>query len=518
MAVGENTSLREKALQIMEGFNDLPSMPQVITRVREISEDPKSSAADLANIILSDHSLTTRILRIANSAFYGQFSGKVSTITQAIILLGFNAVRNTVMGIAVYDSFSQLQRQTEFNLAHFWTRSLACGVIAKDMACRLNYKSSEEAFIAGFMHDVGQPVMCMIFANDIPRIGRLIGRTDDPVRHERDKLGLDHQEVGEWLGKKWNLPPILLKPIRLHHRVGRPLRERSPEPLVDLIYGADLIVNKLTDPTIRREEIVDLLADDIEQLLGINRHELAEVIEQTTELVHEIAGELNIEITNLTAEPVAEKMHMPAAAPPPELLDTMQRLSDAERELAIFREVSSALKKGTSEEEILQTLLEGIYRGMEFKRAILLRIDRTAHRARGVLGFGVSSQQQVLELSIPLIDGVGAIVACAVENQRVNILDQSADIYASKLDDAEKQAFDTPAFCLFPIQIMDDVEYVVFVENLDSRPIEDHRADSVESFVSQAAMALERFRLREMVAGKKPAADVDSLITVAFTK
>jgi HD-like signal output (HDOD) protein len=93
--MGVNTSLRAKALQKMEDFDCLPSMPQVIERVREISEDPASSAADLANIVLSDHSLTTRILRIANSAFYGQHSGKVSTVTQAIILTSFNSVRSS---------------------------------------------------------------------------------------------------------------------------------------------------------------------------------------------------------------------------------------------------------------------------------------------------------------------------------------------------------------------------------------------------------------------------------------
>jgi len=519
MSTSAGQSLRKKALRKMEQFDDLPSMPQIIERVREISENPQSSAADLANIVLSDHSLTTRILGVANSAFYGQYSGKVSTITQAIILMGFNAVRNIIMGICVYETFSKLEQQTKFDLTMFWTKSLGCGVVAKSLARRLKFKSSEEAFIAGFMHDIGQPAMCMIFADDVPKIGRLVGRTDDPVRHEREKLGIDHQEVGEWLGKKWNLPPVLLRPMRHHHRVGRAAREKSPEGLVDLIYSADMVINMLFDPTVNGEEIVDLVGDDLRFLLGIKREDLAWVIENAVEQTSEIAAELNIRITSFTAAPVAAPATAVAeTSVSPEFAKTMQKLSDAERELAILREAAAALKAGTSEEEILQTLLEGVYRGLEFQRVILLRIDPAAHRAQGVLGFGVSSQQQVHELSIPLKDGVGAIVSCVTENKLVNILDASADIYESMLNEAEKKALAAPAFCLFPIPIVDEVEYVVLVENPEGRPIEDNKVRSVESFISQAAMALERFRLRRLLAGKESSGDVDSLITAAFNK
>lgn len=513
-------SHRAMALAKMEQLQDLPSMPQIISRVREISENPESSAADLANIILSDHSLTTRILRVANSAFYGQYSGKVSTITQAIVLMGFDAVRSTVMGIAVYDCFAKLEKQAEFDLTSFWTKSLGCGVVAKNMAIRLRFKSSEEAFIAGFMHDIGQPVMCVIFADDIPKIGRLVSRTDDPVRHEREKLGIDHQEVGEWLGKKWNLPLVLLKPMRHHHRIGIAPRENCPIPLVDLIYAADMVINKLADPTIKNDEIPALIGTDLHRLLGIDEEDLAEVVDLAAEQTCEIAAELNIKITSFDAasQPVAAEGAPQPAAPPPEYLETMQKLSEAERELGIFREAAAALKESTSEEEILQTMLEGIYRGLGFGRALLLRIDRAAHRARGVLGFGVSSQQQVHDLSIPLKDGVGAIIACVTNDKLVNILDTSADIYRSMLDDAEKEAFDSPAFGLLPISIMDEVEYVVFVECAGGQSIEDDKARSAESFVSQAAMALERFRLRQMMAAQKPTDDVDSLITVAFNK
>jgi len=513
-----NKSLRTKALAKLEQFADLPSMPQIINRVREISENPKSSAADLANIILADHSLTTRILRIANSAFYGQYSGKVSTITQAIVLMGFNAVRNTVMGIAVYDSFAKLEERAEFDLTSFWTRSLGCGVVAKGLAVSLRLKSSEEAFIAGFMHDIGQPVMCMAFADDVPRIGLLVSRLDDPVRHEREDLGIDHQEVGEWLGRKWNLPPVLLKPMRHHHRIGMGPLEKSPFPLVDLIYSADMIINKLADPAIPNDEIAELVGSDLHRLLGINKGDLARIIGTATTLTREIAGDLQIRITGFDA---SAKSVPPAPAErvivtPPEYLETVQRLSEAERELAIFREVGVALRESTSEEEILQTLLEGVYRGLGFARVLLLRIDRATHRAQGLLGFGVSSQQQVHDVSITLKDGTGAIVTCVTKNKLINILDSSSDIYQTMLDDSENEAFASQSFCLLPIAVGDDVEYVVFLD--DGRAVADDKARSAESFVNQAAMALERFRLRALVAQTKPANDVDSLITVAFNK
>ncbi len=518
MSTATISSLRRRALQKMENFDNLPSMPQIIERVRQISEDPRSSAADLANIVLSDHSLTAKILRVANSAYYGQYSGKVSTITQAIVLVGFNAVRSIVMGIAVYDTFSRLEKKAGFDLTMFWTRSLGCGVVAKKLAHRSGHKSSEEAFIAGFLHDIGQPVTCMIFAGDVPKIGRLLLRTDDPVRRERDKLGIDHQEVGVWLGKKWNLPPILLNPIRLHHRVGRKRRERSPEPLVDIVYAADLIVNKMTTGISTPEDIADDLESEMLQLLGIKRIDLLEVIESAAEQTRDIAVELDIQITNLTPSSESAAVRTDADTSSEELVKTTRRLSEVERELAIMREMALALREGASEEQVLQTLLEGIYRAVEFRRALLLRIDHNTNKASGLLGFGVTSQQDVQELNIPLTPGIGAIVSVVADNKPINILDTGAELYASMLDEAELAAFGAKAFCLLPMPITDDVEYVVFVENGDDQPVEDRKVRSVESFINQASMAVERLRLRRQVTGDQTASGLDSLITVAFDK
>ena len=135
-------------------FSNLPSIPQTILQIKEVSEDPIATAVDLANCILSDHQLTSRILKMANSAYYGDYAGKITTVTQGIMVMGFRAVHNIAVSMAIYGVVNDISKSGKFDMTAFWTRSLASGVIAKFLTHCLNKpRLLETAFIAGFLHD-----------------------------------------------------------------------------------------------------------------------------------------------------------------------------------------------------------------------------------------------------------------------------------------------------------------------------------------------------------------------------
>ncbi|MCK4607704.1 MAG: HDOD domain-containing protein, partial [candidate division Zixibacteria bacterium] len=208
--------LRDK----LEKLSNLPSMPQIIIKIKQISENPKSSVADLANVILSDHQLTSRILRMANSSYYSDFSGRINTITHAIVLMGFRAVRNIAISMAIYGAVNKICRVARFELASFWTRSLACGVIAKFLAHRMNqHELIEAAFIAGFMHDIGQVILAGVFPEKYDEINTL--ESPDVHLTETVLMGINHLEAGGYVARKWNLPEDLVKAIAEHHRLDK---------------------------------------------------------------------------------------------------------------------------------------------------------------------------------------------------------------------------------------------------------------------------------------------------------
>ncbi len=481
---------RHETLRRIEEFEGMPSIPQIIVRVREISENPRSSVADLANIILSDHSLTSKILKIANSAFYAEYASRVSTITQAITLMGFRTVQNVVISLALFDAMGKFSHH-KFDFRRFWSHSLSTGVIGKLFASASHYKTPEEAFIAGFMHNIGVAILAVVFPEEYDIVLKKIERGDEQIAAEKSVFAIDHCEVGGWLARRWNLPPLLAKPIMEHHRRGLPSRQKSNNPLVDYIYLSDMAFDVIfqTDEDKRRQ-----LCKSAIDLAGTSEEMVNKIIEIAPGVIQEIANELAISLK----PPDANRTEIVSRNIDHESAELVQKLNERNRELSIIKEAGEAIRQACSEEEIFQTTLEEVFRGMGIGRAILLGVDREAKVARGMLGFGVNSQQAVYDMSFPLGEGViGRTVSdCAIQN----ILDSTSDLYKDVLLEEERVQIGCCAFATLPMVIGDDVEIVMVINNPDpAEPVDDDRLLSIASLISQASVAIERIRLKKQL-------------------
>ena len=174
----------------------------------------------MVDVIEHDQALTGKMLRLANSAFFGQ-SRRVATIPRAVVLLGFSTVRNLALSVKVWDALGSGVARAQ--LEELWTHAVAVGVAAKTLAARLRAGDPDEAFTAGLMHDVGRLVLAMRFRDEY---WRAVGGTaeSEPIeRIESATFGVDHAEVGGWMLEAWSLPPGIVEAVREHHaEQGRP--------------------------------------------------------------------------------------------------------------------------------------------------------------------------------------------------------------------------------------------------------------------------------------------------------
>ena len=145
---------------MVETTRDIPAMPQIWIKIREMTQHLNISATMIANEILKDQGMTSRILKAANSATYAGYNQKIATVTNAIVLLGFNEVRNIIVGLAVFNMLEKLKSNKRFNFKEFWLHSLATGVAARMLAEHVQYKNIEEAFVAGLLADA-KPIPAM---------------------------------------------------------------------------------------------------------------------------------------------------------------------------------------------------------------------------------------------------------------------------------------------------------------------------------------------------------------------
>jgi len=216
----------------------LPALPAAVARVMQLTDDPKAGAADVARALASDQALAARMLKLANSAFYGA-SRRVSTVSEAVVTLGMRTTRNLVMATSCQEMLEGDVAGYALPRGALWRHSLACAFAAQALAGRARYRATEEAFVAGLLHDIGKVVLSTYLKEQFARVLlRAQGGELTFAEAERETLGFDHAEAGARLLERWNLPSSLVAAVRHHHA---PLESPSPSLLPCLVHVADAI-------------------------------------------------------------------------------------------------------------------------------------------------------------------------------------------------------------------------------------------------------------------------------------
>jgi putative nucleotidyltransferase with HDIG domain len=233
---------------ILRRVKDMPSLPDVVHRIIQLLGDSQVPASQIAKLVSYDPGLTTKVLRMVNSAAYG-FQRQISSVQHALMLLGFNTVRGLVLSASLFQLFDPNQTQS-IDPKLFWRHSLATAIIAKTLAEKLHPELSDDAFSAGILHDIGKVIFDQYFTEDYPQVTmfcqhhklRLSGAHF--YRVEREILGLDHGQLGGLLAKKWKLPAALHACIVYHHE---PHLAEHSQALVYLVALANDLSHVMLD-------------------------------------------------------------------------------------------------------------------------------------------------------------------------------------------------------------------------------------------------------------------------------
>ena len=209
---------RIKLLNTLENITSIPTLPIVIERITLLLQNPKTSAEEVGKVITTDQALASKVLRLVNSAFYG-FPGKISTITHAIVILGFSTIKSVVLTASFFDVFHKRESDaTTFDLEQFWLHSIACGAAAQAIAKFLGSNDKEEYFIAGLLHDLGKLILCQYLPNEFN-----LALSNAQIKKclffesEKELFDVTHQDIGAFLVRRWNLPEHLQNTVLFHH-------------------------------------------------------------------------------------------------------------------------------------------------------------------------------------------------------------------------------------------------------------------------------------------------------------
>ncbi|KPL06858.1 hypothetical protein AMJ86_06885 [bacterium SM23_57] len=232
----------EQIKQQILNIGDLPTLPHVALEVARLANSPNSGMSDLVRIIHNDPALTAKVLKIANSAFYGM-PKRIESLNMALVVLGMKEINNLVTSICVFKAFPVVPGRPTFDRERFWEHSAGCGEIAKVIGHKLSIRVYGVEFTAGLLHDIGKIVMDQYFHDDFLEALELSETANISMAEAEERvLGVSHTHLGAWLSSMWNLPPNLVDTIVYHHD---PSESKDHRILCSLIHLADLVCKQL---------------------------------------------------------------------------------------------------------------------------------------------------------------------------------------------------------------------------------------------------------------------------------
>ena len=260
----------------IENISSIPTLPTVIERLTRLLQNPKTSAEEVGKAITTDQALASKVLKLVNSAFYG-FPGRISTITHAIVILGFSTVKNVVLTASIFDAFrNKGEDMTGFDLEDFWLHSIACGAASSSIAKQIGGCEKEECFIAGLIHDLGKLILCQYLPKEFSLALRHCA-DNQQLLYESEKKLFDstHAQIGGYLTERWNLPPNLQNPVKYHHQ---PSSTHEHYLITAIVHCADIFVRAL-DYGNGGDRQIPSIAEQVWKSLGLDTADLENLLD-----------------------------------------------------------------------------------------------------------------------------------------------------------------------------------------------------------------------------------------------
>jgi HD-like signal output (HDOD) protein len=274
--------------RILKSVGDLPSMPQVVFKAREVLADADSSFEDLAKILESDPAMATRILKMANSPYYG-LMGEVSSIQHASVVLGYKTLGDLITMAGTSELMGKTLEGYELDAEDLWRHSMGVAFGSRLIAEKKNPSLINDAFAAGLIHDVGKLILDKYILERKSDFNSFMnGGGRSFLEAEKELLGFDHSEIAAEVCKHWRVPQVITEAIQYHHF---PSKTDSGD-LTHIVHMADAAA-MLTGLNLGVDGINYEVDEKTAEILGLSEEDITNIMLEVVESVENVSLELN---------------------------------------------------------------------------------------------------------------------------------------------------------------------------------------------------------------------------------
>jgi len=335
----------------------LPSPPQTLIRLMAMCQSEDVGMAELSDLIASDPGLAAKVLSVAYSAAYHRANTKTLTLLQATSTLGMSLIKVLVISESVFQTFHAFRQAGGIDLRFFWNHSLKVAVLARALADRRGSANSEEAYLAGLLHDVGRLALLAAIPE---RYSELFDQPDNPglCKQEQRLIGMSHAQAGAWLLERWHLNEAMVQAVRSHH--GEAAEVQDSQPMARIVHLAHrlaaLPLNKPFEPA------PDILEQDL------SSDEITTLVQKAALQVTQLARDLGVDISDADSPPVPDH-----AITRPQPLDAPQtQLAQEVIDRSVLNEMAMTLINVTSTNAALTSLRQHASALLQLEDAIVM--------------------------------------------------------------------------------------------------------------------------------------------------
>ena len=517
---GSRQSTVDFLLRRMRHKSDFPALSESVSAINKIANSETESIDKLSNTILKDFALTNKLLRLVNSAYFRPAGGgNISTVSRAVIVLGFEAVRNIAITVLL---FEHLQNKGNANqLKEDFLRANLAGVLAKDIGATAQIRDLELSFICSLFHSLGRLLSQFYFPEESDEIRRVIAQkscNEDVAA--RQVLGISFEEMGVAIARQWGFPSLIISSMR---RLP-PGTVRKPTQQDERLRVLSGFANELCEvisqatPEARDRELKKTMARFAESV-AIGQKELQQTVQRAVEEVADFARVIHL---NLQQTSFGKQMRLfakggadgtlggPGGAGADSddgtVLGESDPLAGAGGESGVatadaqavltagIQDISNTLIDGYKLNDILRIILETMYRAMGFRRVVLCIRDAKAGVMQGRFGFGPDANEVAQKFRFPLTFTPDIFHAATSKGVDLLISDINDPKIASRIPDWYRKAVPAHSFVLFPLNIKGNPVALIYADRDEPGGIEipEKELQLLRTLRNQAIMAIKQ--------------------------
>lgn len=505
-------------LRRMRHKSDFPALSEAVGAINRITTSENQSISEVSNTILKDFSLTNKILRMVNSAYYQQAGGgNISTVSRAVVVLGLDAVRSIAITVMLFDHLQNKENASQ--LKDEFLRANLAGVLAKDIAGKVSARADiEQVFICSMFHNLGRLLSQYYFPEESAEIRRLLlQKNSSEEAAALQVLGISFEELGVGIAQAWGFPKLLVNSMR-KLPAGSIRRPANTEDRLRILAAmSNEICTVITDvPADQQQKELRKLATRFGEVVALDEQDLRDTLERSFEQVGQFAGiiHLNLQQTRLGRQIKAWtgiSANLPSMQVSPDAEDGLAGtvLSDVlavevarddvadETNLATediaavvseaillagIQEVSNALVSDFKLNDVLRIILETIYRAKGFKRVILCIRDGRSNVMLGRFGFGPDALEIAKSFRFSLVFTPDIFHAALANGVDILISDTNDPKIAARIPGWFRKAVAAETFLVFPLCVKGSGVAMIYAD----------RAQAGEIVISEKELSLLR--------------------------